>query len=67
VIDTPRITANTTNDTVEYMENRRSGSMGRVHPLAALIGTSGGNPYPHVTFIENTPEVLEPAREAVYK
>jgi hypothetical protein len=40
---------------------------GKSPPPAALIGTSGGNPYPYVTFIENTPEVLEPAREAVYK
>jgi hypothetical protein len=41
--------------------------MERSHPLAALIGISGKNHYPYWTFFENSPELLESAREAVYK
>jgi hypothetical protein len=41
--------------------------MERGHPLAPPIGMAGINPYRHQPFSENKFEVLESAREAVYK
>jgi hypothetical protein len=41
--------------------------MERGHPLAVLIGMPGKYPYPYGTFIENSPELLEPSWKAVYK
>jgi hypothetical protein len=41
--------------------------MERGYLLSDFIGMSGKNPYPFWTFLELIPEVLESAREAVYK
>ena len=41
--------------------------MERGHLLATLIGMAGKNPYPYGTCLGSTSEMLESAREAVYK
>jgi hypothetical protein len=41
--------------------------MERGHPLDRFIGREWKKPHCHESLFENNPEVLEPAREAVYK